>query len=84
MDKAGIREFIIGLLREKLTLFDIHESEVKDGFDLVKSGLLDSMAFVDLIAAAEEKYQIEINFETLADTPDFSSVGGLVSIIIKA
>ena len=84
MDKAGVREFIIGLLLEKLILFDIHESEVKDGFDLVKSGLLDSMAFVDLIAAAEEKYQIEIDFEKFADTPDFSSVGGLISIIINA
>jgi acyl carrier protein len=72
------------LLREKLLLFNIAESEVKDAFDLVKSGLLDSMAFVDLIAEAEENYQIEIDFEVLADTPDFTSLGKVVNIILNA
>jgi len=84
MDKREVREFIIGLLKEKLLLFDIAENELKDGFDLVKSGLLDSMAFIDLVAEAEEKYQIEIDFEKLTGTSDFSSMGGLVSIIINA
>ncbi len=45
MSESEVRDFIIGLLREKLILFEISESEVKHGFDLVKSGLLDSMAF---------------------------------------
>jgi len=84
MDRREVREFIIGLLKEKLMLFDINESELKDNFDLVKSGLLDSMAFIDLVAEAEEKYQIEIDFEKLTNSTDFSSMGGLISIITKA
>ena len=84
MNESEVREFIIGLLREKLMLFEIAESEIKDGFDLVKSGLLDSMAFVDLIAEAEEKYKVEIDFETLADTLDFTSLGSVVNIIMNA
>ncbi len=84
MNENEVRGFIIGLLREKLLLFNIAESEVKDTFDLVKSGLLDSMAFVDLIAEAEEKYEIEIDFELLADTSDFTSMGKIVNIILNA
>ncbi len=84
MDKRELREFIVGLLKEKLLLFDISGDELNDKFDLVKSGLLDSMAFIDLIAETEEKYQIEIDFEKLADSLDFSTMGGLISFIINA
>jgi len=84
MDRRGVREFIIETLKEKLMLFDIAEGELKDNFDLVKSGLLDSMAFIDLVAEAEEKFQIEIDFEKLTNSTDFSSMGGLISIILKA
>lgn len=84
MRKEEVREYIVGLLQGKLTIFDISESELKDGFDLVKSGLLDSMAFVDLVAEIEEKYVIEIDFEKVADNPDFTSMGGLIDIIMNA
>ncbi len=84
MDKREFREFIVGLLKEKLLLFDISGDELNDKFDLVKSGLLDSMAFIDLIAETEEKYEIEIDFEKLADSPGFSTMGGLISFIINA
>jgi acyl carrier protein len=84
MDRSEVRAFIIDRLKEKLLLFDIAEEEVKDGFDLVKSGLLDSMAFVDLIAGIEEEFDLEIDFEKAADTEDFTSLGGLVQIITEA
>ncbi len=84
MLKEEVREYILGLLQGKLTIFDISESELKDGFDLVKSGLLDSMAFVDLVAEIEEKYDIEIDFEKVADNPDFTSMGSLIDIITNA
>ena len=84
MDKGEVRTFIIDRLKKKLLLFDIAEEEVKDGFDLVKSGLLDSMAFVDLVAGVEEEFDLEIDFEKAADTEDFTSLGGLVQIIMDA
>lgn len=84
MDKNEIRSFIIDRLQDKMLVFDIRESELKDGFDLVKSGLLDSMAFVDLVAEVEEEFGIELDFEEATELPDFTTMGGLAKMIIAA
>ena len=84
MDRSEMRGFIIERLKEKLLVFDISEEELKDGFDLVKSGLLDSMAFIDLVAATEERFGVEIDFEEAAGSEDFTTLGGLVKLITDA
>ena len=83
MDSREIREYIIENLKDKLVIFDISPAEVNMDFDLVKSGLLDSMAFIDLIADIEEKFQLEIDFESAAEQDDFTSMAGLASIIMN-
>jgi acyl carrier protein len=83
MTHKRIRDYILGLINKRLLLFDIDRGELNDDFDLVKSGLLDSMAFIDLVAGAEEEFEIEIDFEQLADTDDFTSLGGLADIIMN-
>lgn len=82
MDRSEVREFVISRLKEKLILFDISGDELKDSFDLVRSGLLDSMAFVDLVAGLEEKYELEIDFEKAAASDNFTQLGGLMDIIL--
>lgn len=84
MDKQGIREHILETLKERLALFDIKAAELNNSFDLVKSGLLDSMAFVDLVANLETKCKKEVDFEKVADDPDFTTMGGLINIILNA
>ncbi len=42
------------------------------------------MAFIDLIADLEDKFKLQIDFETAADTEGFTTLGGLSSIILKA
>jgi acyl carrier protein len=83
MHRSEVKEFIISRLREKLILFNIAEDELKDGFDLVKSGLLDSMAFIDLVAGLEEEFGLEIDFEKAAESEEFTSLGGLTKLISK-
>ncbi len=83
MTNKKIRDYILDLLNERLLLFDINRGELNNDFDLVKSGLLDSMAFIDLVAEAEEKFEVEIDFEQLAESDDFTSLGGLVDIIMN-
>ena len=83
MTNKKIRDYILDLLNERLLLFDINRGELNNDFDLVKSGLLDSMAFIDLVAEAEEKFEVEIDFEQLAESDDFTSLGGLVNIIMN-
>lgn len=77
-----VREYIIEQLSEKLLVFDISPSEINDDFDLVKSGLLDSMAFIDLVADTEQNFNLEIDFEESANSADFTTMGGLISMLI--
>lgn len=83
MNETEVRGFILELINEKLVIFNISRGEVNDSFDLVKSGLLDSMAFIDLIAELEEKFELEIDFEEAAEKDDFTDLGGLVHLIIN-
>ena len=84
MNKQEVRDHILDTLSERLVLFDLKPSELNDSFDLVKSGLLDSMAFVDLVAGLEEEFNKEVDFEKVADDPGFTTMAGLVNIILNA
>ena len=72
------RKQVMELIGEKLKRLDIRESELGDGFDLVKSGLLNSLEFVDLVASLEKINDYEIDFEAALDTGEFTTVGGLI------
>lgn len=81
MDKKEIIDSIHELILEKLVLFNISKKEADPAFDLVKSGLLDSMAFIDLVAALEEKYNVEVDFEDAAENDDIATIGNLAELI---
>jgi acyl carrier protein len=69
---------ILELLREKLQRIGIREAELDDNFDLVKSGLLNSLEFVDIIASLEKIYAVEIDFEQALDKGGLTTLGGLI------
>jgi acyl carrier protein len=83
MTKNEIRDAIIRQLDEKLRVFEIRPEEVIGRFDLVKSGLLDSMAFVDLVAGIENACSIEIDFEKATATDDFTKMTPLIELIFN-
>lgn len=84
MDKQEIIIKIHELISDKLKLFNLRTSDADASFDLVKSGLLDSMAFVDLIATLEEAFNVEIDFEEASEDDKMTEIGGLAEIILKA
>jgi acyl carrier protein len=65
-------------LASRLELFDISSSEISDDFDLVQSGLVNSMEFVELVAGLEEDFGVEIDYEKALEKDDFTTVGGIV------
>jgi acyl carrier protein len=81
MGSNDIKYFILDLISEKLSVFNIKRGEVNSDFDLVKSGLLDSMSFIDLVAELEDKYKLEVDFEEAADNNDFTTMTGLIQLI---
>ena len=73
-----LRQKIMDLLRDKLLRIGIRETELGDNFDLVKSGLLNSLEFVDIVASMEKIYSVEIDFEQAIDNGGLTTLGGLI------
>ena len=73
-----IRKQVMELLRDKLQRLSIRENELGDSFDLVKSGLLNSLEFVDLVASLEKVHEVEIDFEKALSSGDLTTLGGLI------
>jgi acyl carrier protein len=76
--ETDTRKQLMELLGDKLQRIGIRESELGGSFDLVKSGLLNSLEFVDLVATLEKSLGIEIDFEKALDSGEFTTVNGII------
>ena len=78
MNEIEIRDFILKHLKDRLEILGIHEREIRRDFDFVQSGLLDSMAFVDMVTAMEEHFEREVNFEEKVEDAEFTTMKGIL------
>ena len=79
-----IYDFVICQLTDKINRAGLSVNDVSSDFNLTKSGLLDSLSFVNLVAQVENKYGIEIDFEKAFQRPDFTSISGLINVVINS
>ena len=84
MNKQEIKKLLLQLIDDRLLRFGIETGEVKQDFDLVRSGLLDSMTFVDLIGAMEEMLKVEIDFEKIMEEEGLTTVSGIIDLFMQA
>ena len=84
MKRIEIEDFIRDYLKDKLDSLQIDARELTRNFDFVQSGLLDSMAFVDMVSAMENYFNVEIDFENEVDNSGFTSMRGVSEIFLKA
>ena len=73
-----IRDQLIASLTGKMERFGIRRDELTDGFDLVKSGLLNSLEFVEMLSQLEKTNQVEIDYEKAIERNDLTTVGGVI------
>jgi acyl carrier protein len=73
-----VRKQVMDLIRDKLVRLAVDEDEIGNSFDLVKSGLLNSLEFVDLVASLEKLNKVEIDFEEALILGDFTTISGLI------
>jgi acyl carrier protein len=78
--ETEIRSHILSLLQKRFNKLGFKEKLLQTDFDLLKTGLLDSMSFIDFIADLEHQYSIEIDFEN-KNPAEFTSLSGLVKLI---
>lgn len=75
----SVRQFVLGLIEKKAKLPKACDV---DSFNYIDSGHVDSIGIIKFVVEIESKYDIEIS-EADMESPEFKTVGGLVSIIGK-
>ena len=80
--KNQIREFVCNSFKERADRVNISIDEIEDDCNLLESGLLDSMGFVDLMVSVEQHFDVEFNFEEL-DPSEFATLSGFLNCAVK-
>ena len=79
MNNQKIRDFIVAYVERVAAERDIKLGVIDDAFDLVESGLLDSMGFVGLIASLEQELGLSPDLSDM-DTDELT-IGGLARLM---
>lgn len=78
-----IREFILELLARGAREKGLAPVDPRDELHMVDSGLVDSFAFLVLLADVEERFGIALDLSG-ADPSEFLTVGGLARLAAQA
>ncbi|GEM_PF-5230284 len=83
MSLDDIRKMVYGNLQTHFENAGIHgHSEIDDSYDMVESGIVDSLGFVNLMLAMEKELGLTIDFLTLP-TDQVSKFGALCLFLEK-
>lgn len=63
MNKQIVREKLLTFLKDKLEQLNISRDEITDDFNLLNSGLIDSLDLLNLITFIEKDFNIQLRFE---------------------
>ena len=80
--ESEIKNFIIEQLDTRFKRIGFLEKYLLPDFNLVQTGILDSMQFIELVALIEKKFNVEIDFEN--ESPNsFTTLSGLSNLVQK-
>ncbi len=79
-EKAGVHALIIDRIRDRLIRLGMKESEVTTDLDLVRSGVLDSLSFVDLIGDLESASGKQVDLEKALERKGATTVKAIVEL----
>jgi acyl carrier protein len=77
-DEVG--RFIVSHLAHSFKENNVTEKDITDDFDLMKRGIIDSIGLIQLFAAIEERFGIEVDFEDM-DTDNLTVIGSICKYI---
>ena len=78
---AQVRAFVVEALAQPLEELGLRPEAVPDDLDLHTTGVIDSFGLIELIAAVEDRFGLEIDFEDL--DPDAMTVVGPFSRYVE-
>lgn len=74
---TDVRALMHTFLASRLTRLGMSVDDLDDDMDLVRSGLLDSLAFIDLVAAMEQGTGRQVDLERALEAGEATTVRGL-------
>jgi len=80
MKNDDIQGMLIAKMGPRLKQFGLSRKDVTPDFDLVRTGFVNSMEFVELIAEFEQALGIEIDYEQALESEKFTSFAGIVNV----
>ena len=69
-----VRLFVLDQVADSLAAVGLSASAVPDDFDLLTSGVIDSLGLLELVAAIEERFGLQLDLQGLA-VDDLGVVG---------
>jgi acyl carrier protein len=81
-DKSNIENFVLTFLSKKSSL--IKRGGINSETELFSEGILDSLAFLELVDFVENEYQISLNEEVEISPETFGTLSKITKIINSA
>ncbi len=83
MAETDLRRTISDRLAQRLVRLGLAPTDLPDDLDLVRSGVLDSLGFVDLIADLENATGKQVDLEQALASDNATTVGSIVSLFAR-
>ncbi|MFW2334157.1 phosphopantetheine-binding protein [Ilumatobacter sp.] len=77
--QAGVRPIVVGLIKEQIGRSGT-DDELDDDLDILGTGLIDSLAFVDLLINVETQLEAPLALDRL-DFEQIDSLGALIDAL---
>ena len=82
-DHREPRSLVIALLLPDLRRAAIAPADIDDGFNVIDSGVVDSLGFLELVTNLERRANVQLDLFD-ADPDVLTTVGGLVELLCHA
>lgn len=80
MSNDDPRAFILKRLEAPAQRLGLEPGELVDDLDLLRSGLLDSLGFVDLVAELEEVFHVQVDLEQALGRSGSTTLHGVIRL----
>lgn len=83
MNRAELEALLKERLGPRMERLGLAEHEFTNDLDLVRTGILDSLAFVDLITELETAVGKQVDLEKAFDRSGATSIGGVIELFLN-
>jgi acyl carrier protein len=83
MDRSELKAAMMDVLLPRAARLGMGHTDLVDDLDLLRSGLLDSLGFVDLVVEMEKRSGREVDLMAAMERPGGSTLGGLVELFAR-